>query len=93
MNTRNLEQRLRRLEERLPKPTPEPDLSGWCDMQGEPFVPPEDVRRQAESAATEPWRAAVWIPEQRVVMLLLEGRYEFQIIELEGRVRPDWWPS
>lgn len=40
------------------------------------------MRRQAEDAAVEPWRAAVWVPEQRLVMLLLEGGCEFQVVEL-----------
>jgi hypothetical protein len=62
-------------------------MSGWCDRDGGPCEPPDDVRRQAADAAVEPWRAAVWVPEQRLVMLLLEGRDEFQVVELLGDER------
>jgi hypothetical protein len=80
----SLTQRLQRLEGQLPAPEPEITMRGWCDRDGAPCEPPEDVRRQAEDAATEPWRAAVWVPEQRLVMLLRADRYEFQIVELQG---------
>jgi hypothetical protein len=83
----SLAQRLLQLEGRLPAPEPAITMSGWCDRDGEPCEPPEDVRRQAEDAALEPWRAAVWVPEQRLVMLLLKGRDEFQVVELLGDER------
>ena len=80
------EQRLLRLEEHIP-PTPKGDAAwaGWCYPDGAPCEPPEDVRRQAEQAATEPWRAAVWVPDQGLVLLLRCGRYELQVIELDER--------
>lgn len=94
MKARNQERRLMRLEELAPPPIQHgPDWVGWCDTEGEPCHPPEDVRRQVEEEASEPWRAAVWNPEQGLVMLLRYGRYELQIVELDERwaeQRKEW---
>jgi len=85
MTVRNHSKRLGLLEAGLPQPGPELPWRGWCSPDGASCTPPDDVRRRVEGTARGPWRAAIHVPDQGLVLRLHDERYEFQVVELDDR--------
>ena len=85
MTVRSQRHRLDLLEGHVPPPDPESPWQGWCYPDGTPCTPPAEVRLPAEGAASAPWRAAVWVRDNGLVLLLSAERYELQVVELDDR--------
>jgi hypothetical protein len=62
--------RMRRLEARLALRESPIAIEQWCDPNGQPCDPPEEVRGRVEATATGWWPVAAWAPESGWVVQL-----------------------